>query len=48
MSGVYDKTTKYCEVCKTDTEHETGWESEEPNVLDYWCKVCKKHTRVKT
>lgn len=45
MVGVYDHTTKFCTQYNTDTEHETGWESEEPNVMDFWGKVCGKHTR---
>lgn len=45
MVGVYDHKTKFCTECNKNTEHETGWESEEPNVMDYTCKICGKHTR---
>lgn len=40
MSGVYDFDQIYCPICQTETKHITGWESEEPNVIDVQCTVC--------
>jgi len=41
MVGVNDKAIFYCHKCKQKTEHETDWESEEPNSLYIVCTVCR-------
>jgi len=43
MVGVYDYAELWCDTCKAKTKHETGWESEEPEVLDTECLTC--HTK---
>lgn len=40
MSGVYDHDQIFCPLCNKVTEHLTGWESEEPNVIDIQCVEC--------
>jgi len=45
MVGVYDRAELFCRKCGKKTPHETGWESEEPNVLDTECMVCHTKTR---
>jgi len=40
MVGVYDYAKLYCRTCKTQTKHETGWESEDPDVLWTKCTIC--------
>lgn len=48
MVGVYDEVKASCPKCRKITMHESGWESEEPNVLDLWCKECGAHRRIYT
>lgn len=40
MSGVYDYDQIFCPICQKVTKHITGWESEEPNVIDIQCTTC--------
>lgn len=41
--GTYDKTIRHCSVRKQDTEHQMGWEAEEPKKFDPECIVCGPH-----
>lgn len=43
--GVYDKAELSCTFCKRTTLHNTGWESEEPDVLETECTICKRLER---
>lgn len=39
--GVYEVGEHYCAKCKKKTQHDIGWESEEPERLDLKCHECK-------